>query len=98
MSADQAIIIRSEGGQIDSVIAQPVSADANPDASFAKSVSYAVSGEQTMLLTAVCAMLVAEAQIILVSRDPASLRAENIIGVVTSTSIARFLQAKADLL
>jgi CIC family chloride channel protein len=96
--ADRAVVVHSEGGRIDRVTLHRGTAHSDPSTSLAASVPYTVSTGQTMLLTAVCGMWAAEAQIILVSRDPTSRRSEDIIGVVTSASIARFLQAEAELL
>ena len=97
--ADRSVVVHSNGDRIDRVTARsgPAGADEAPG-SASSSVRYIVAGGEAMLLTAVRDMLAADARIVLVSRDPKSHRAEDVIGVITSAAIARFLQAEADLL
>ncbi len=94
----RAITVRSEGGRIDRVSARADIGGGTGGASQASSIPYTVSGERTTLLAAVTAMWASEARVILVSRDPGAGRAEDIVGVVTTTEIARFLSAKDELL
>ena len=77
--ADRAVVVHSDGGRIDRVTLHRGTAHADPSKSLASSVPYTVSTGRTMLLTAVCDMWAAEAQIILVSRDPDSRRAEDMV-------------------
>jgi CIC family chloride channel protein len=96
--ADRSVVVHSDGGGIDRVTARSGSAGVDGALGSAlSSVTYTIASDEAMLITAVRDMWAAEARVILVSRDPISRHAEDIVGVVTPTSIARFLEAEAKL-
>lgn len=92
------IIVHSEDAAISAVTRQP---DAEPGltavGSAARSLRYVVVGEQATLLAAAGALWEAEAELILVSRDPDSRRAKDLVGVVTLAALAHVFKADEDL-
>ena len=90
--------MHSEDGAISGVTRQP---GAEPGStavgSAARSLRYVVVGEQATLLAAAGALWEAEAELILVSRDPDSRRAEDLVGVVTLAALAHVFKADEDL-
>ena len=55
-------------------------------------------GWRDMLLAAIAAMWEAEAELIVATRDPGSRRVDDVVGVLTSATLARVLEAEEDLL
>jgi CIC family chloride channel protein len=96
--AGRSIVIHAEGGTIARVTRRSEPSPGTAAGHLAGDVPYVLSSEQAILLPAVRAMWEAEAQVILVSRDPTSRHVEDVIGVVTYASIVRLLHAEADLL
>ena len=91
-SPDHPVAIVAQDGRIAAVLARRSPEDP------ATPVGYTIASEGALLLTAISTMWPSEARIILVSRRPGSDRAEDVVGVVTSEAIGRFLQAEAKLL
>ena len=67
------------------------------DRSADRSLRYAVVPLQATPLAAMSALWEAEAEIILVSRDPDAGRAADVVGVVTQTALARLLKTDEEL-
>ena len=96
--ADAAIIVHSEDEVIFGVTKQPDAQAGSTGAAFAASfLRYVVVHEQATPLAAMSALWEAEAEIILVSRNQDSRRAEDLVGVVTPTVLAHIFKADEDL-
>jgi CIC family chloride channel protein len=87
------IVVHSDNSMI-SGVTRPEDAQAGSDGN---SLRYVVMPEQAMLLAAAVALLDSEAEIILVSLNPDSLRTEDLVGVVTPMALAHLLKADEEL-
>jgi CIC family chloride channel protein len=97
--AGRSIIVYAKGDAIAGAARSPgAEVGAAPGAAAAQPLRHVLVHEQDMLLAAIVAMWEAEAELILASRDPASRRAGDIVGVITQAALARVLAAEEDLL
>jgi CIC family chloride channel protein len=87
----EAIVVQAENGMISAVTKHPAAASSG------RSLRYVVVADYADFLTAVSALWAAEAEVILVSRQPDSRRTEDIIGVITPATLARVFKTEADL-
>lgn len=92
-----AIVVHSEDAAISAVTRQPGAEPGSIGVESARSLRYVVVGEQATLLAAAGALWEAEAELILVSRDPDSRRTEDLVGVVTLAALAHVFKADEDL-
>ena len=67
-------------------------------ASAGRSLRYALVSEQATALAALSALLEAEAELVLVSRDPDARRAADVVGMVTPAALAHLLKTDEELL
>jgi CIC family chloride channel protein len=63
-----------------------------------RSLRYVLVSEQATPLAALSALLEAEAEVVLVSRDPDARRAADVVGVVTPAALAHLLKTDEELL
>ena len=63
-----------------------------------RSLRYVVVPQQATPLAALSALLEAEAELVLVSRDPGARRAADVVGVVTPAALAHLLKTDEELL
>jgi hypothetical protein len=81
------------------VVRQPAMRDGSSGAGESvRPVGYVVVDEQAKLLPAIRAMWDAGAEVILASRRPGSRRVDDIVGIVTPSTLAGLLRAEEDLL
>lgn len=93
-----AVAVRTHNGEITGVCALPSVSHAAPDDERADSpVQYVLLAEQATPLTAVSELWNAQAQLVLVSRNPALRRAEDIVGVVDAETLAQILNTGKSL-
>jgi chloride channel protein, CIC family len=92
------VIVHSENETISGVTrradATPALAGAASDTRFLR---YVVVNQNEKLLAAVSTLWEAEAELILVSRNPDSRRANDLVGVVTPATLAKVLKTEEDL-
>jgi CIC family chloride channel protein len=95
--AGATFIVHSENALIAGVLRRP---GAQPDSTAETaphSLRYVVTNQDEKLMEAVRIMWEAEADVILVTRNPDSRRADDLVGVVTRTALARVLRTEEDL-
>lgn len=96
--AGTSIVVHSERGVISGVTRQPGPAVGSSGAGYAaRPLRYVLVNEQEMLLPAIRFMWEAEAELILASRNPDPRRADDVVGVVTSAALGRWLEVQEDL-
>ena len=91
--AGATIVVHSDNSVISGVIRQP---DAQAG-SASRFLRYVAMPEQTKLLEAAVTLLDFEAEIILVSRNPDSLRVDDLVGVLTPAALAHLLKVDEEL-
>ena len=93
-----AIVGHSENALIAGVARHPdKESGATAGGSSGRFLRYVLVAEQATPLGAVTALWEAEAELILVSRNPESRRAEDVVGVVTPAALARLFETDEDL-
>lgn len=92
------IVVHSENALIAGVARHPdTESGATAVGSAGRFLRYVLVAEQATPLGAVTALWEAEAEVILVSRNPESRRAEDVVGVVTPAALARLFKVDEDL-
>ena len=97
--AGMSIIVDSQAGLITGVTQRSSAPGGSSGGGPAvRSCRYVLAGENERLADALRSMWGADAELILASRNPASRRADDIVGVVTPATLSRFLKSNEDLL
>lgn len=95
--AGDAVIVHTQDGRITGVSSAVQSSQHPGDSPGRESVTFLLQAEDATPLTAVSALWESPAQLVLVSRDPERMRAEDIVGVVTAQMLGDILKSQSKL-